>query len=112
MEKDTGNKNMETNFGALLENGAYINVTVSFFLGEGRSEEREKERRESVNEIYYFHYFISFFFDTLKVLQFEETSTSYPFANTTTTYLANTLKLNVLIQNWPFLALSNSLAGI
>lgn len=37
-------------------------------------------------------------------------STSINFANVTTNYAANTLKLNVRIANWPFLTIANSLA--
>eukprot|EP00026_Physarum_polycephalum_P000327 Phypoly_transcript_00327.p1 GENE.Phypoly_transcript_00327~~Phypoly_transcript_00327.p1 ORF type:complete len:1631 (+),score=195.10 Phypoly_transcript_00327:260-5152(+) len=46
------------------------------------------------------------------VSQFEESSTPYTFAGTTTTYPAHTIKLNINVQNWPFLALANSLKVI
>jgi hypothetical protein len=39
----------------------------------------------------------------------EEATTLVTFANTTTNYSANTIKMGIQIQNWPFKSLSNSL---
>lgn len=48
---------------------------------------------------------------TLSVVtyQFGEPATKVDFAGTTTTYTANTLKIAVYVQNWPFFSLANSL---
>jgi hypothetical protein len=39
-------------------------------------------------------------------------STPIDFAGNTTIYASNTIKINVIVQRWPFYALTNSLAVI
>ena len=50
------------------------------------------------------------FFDVTNLQRFEENSTVISFAKSNTTFPAHTLKLNVIVRQWPFLALANSLS--
>eukprot|EP00026_Physarum_polycephalum_P014446 Phypoly_transcript_14960.p1 GENE.Phypoly_transcript_14960~~Phypoly_transcript_14960.p1 ORF type:complete len:300 (+),score=45.21 Phypoly_transcript_14960:30-902(+) len=47
---------------------------------------------------------------SILVRQFEEPSTSYEFAGVASTFPAHTLKVNVVVQKWPFLNLAHSLS--
>jgi hypothetical protein len=50
-----------------------------------------------------------YFFDSNQIIQFEDPTTPSSFAGTNTTFPAHTLKFTIAIQQWPFLALANSL---
>ncbi len=50
-------------------------------------------------------------YDLLKIRNFK-TAASVSFANTTKQYAANSVKLNMIIENWPFKSIQNSLALI
>jgi hypothetical protein len=95
-------KNIITTYNTTLENGAILNAIVSilyYFLFL------------FLSLFFFIFLFMSFvFLIPIKVTQFEEVTTPYEFAGTTTTFAQHTLKLNIQIQRWPFLSLSNTLA--
>lgn len=55
--------------------------------------------------------YISDKYELLEIRNFK-TATPVYFANTTTHYAANSVKLNMIIENWPFKSIQSSLALI
>lgn len=60
----------------------------------------------------YPYLFLTFYLNTWlqQIHDFLEDSTPITFANKTTNYAANTIKLQVEVRNWPFKSLQNSLS--
>ena len=88
--------NLTWEYSAVLDNGAVINATVSLIPREkGRNKSSETERRGK-------------FFDSLYFIQFTKDSL-FTFAGASTTYSANSLKLNLNLSNWPFKSIFNTL---
>lgn len=50
------------------------------------------------------------FFDSWQIRVFKEEQTIFNFANTTTSFPAQTVKFNLNVQRWPFYSISNFLS--